>query len=110
MTDMDRAVGFYNQVFNTELKMDDTGPNPMAIFPTGDDTGVAGHLYPGTPAPTDTGPTIHMVVPDRLEDALDRLKTAGGEVLSEPIAIPPGRFAYCRDLDGNSIGLFSYNA
>ena len=108
VTDLQRAIKFYNQVFNTELKLDETGPNPMAIFPTANETGVAGHLYPGTPARDGTGSTIHMIVPDQLEAALERVTTAGGEVQADPIAIPPGRFAYCRDLDGNSIGLFSY--
>jgi predicted enzyme related to lactoylglutathione lyase len=31
---------------------------------------------------------------------------AGGKVVSDPIAIPAGRFAYCLDPDGNSFGLF----
>jgi predicted enzyme related to lactoylglutathione lyase len=30
----------------------------------------------------------------------------GGKVLSPVITIPPGRFAYATDPDGNSIGLF----
>ena len=32
---------------------------------------------------------------------------AGGTVLSEAIEIPAGRFAYCLDTEGNSIGIFS---
>ncbi len=107
VTDMDRAITFYNSVFKTEMKKDETGPNPMAMFPTAGPTGVAGHLYPGKPAPEGTGPTVHMASPDVLEDALDRVKAAGGKVISEPVAIPAGRFAYCMDLDGNSIGIFS---
>lgn len=107
VTDMDRAIAFYNQVFDTELKKDETGPNPMAMFPTANGAGAAGHLYPGKPAPEGSGPTIHLASPDTLEDALERVRQAGGRVLSEPISIPAGRFAYCLDPDGNSIGLFS---
>ena len=89
--DIDRAIAFYNEVFDIELTKDETGPNPMAMFPTSDPkSGVAGHLYPGKPAPEGAGPTIHFA-----------------QVLSEPISIPSGRFAYCLDPDGNSIGLFS---
>jgi predicted enzyme related to lactoylglutathione lyase len=107
VTDLDRAIAFYGKVFDTELKKDTTGPNPLATFPTADRQSVAGHLYPGKPAPDGTGPTIHLACPDRLEDALARVEEAGGRVLSDVITIPPGRFAYCQDPDGNSIGIFS---
>jgi len=108
VTDIDRSIAFYNTVFDTELKKDATsGPNPMAMFPTSNPAGVAGHLYPGKPSPDGAGPTIHLSCADKLEDALARVSEAGGQVLSDVIAIPAGRFAYCLDLDGNSIGLFS---
>jgi predicted enzyme related to lactoylglutathione lyase len=106
VTDMDRAKSFYNSVLQTELKQDDTGPNPMAIFPAATDQGVAGHLYPGKPSDGDSGNTVHLASPDPLEKALDRVRDNGGKVLSDIITIPAGRFAYCRDPDGNSIGLF----
>ena len=107
VTDLDRSIAFYNRVFDTELKKDESGPNPMAMFPTSNPAGVAGHLYPGKPAPEGAGLTIHLACPDRLEDALERVKEAGGQVISEPISIPVGRFAYCHDPDGNSIGVFA---
>lgn len=106
--DLDRAIKFYNQVFQLDLKKDDTGPNPMAMFPTKNNTGIAGHLYPGKPAADGAGPTIHFASPDKLEDALERVTQAGGKVLSEVITIPAGRFGYCQDTEGNSIGVFSY--
>lgn len=105
VTDMNRAKAFYGAVLETELKDDTTGPNPMAIFPAAE-KGVAGHLYPGKPAASGGGNTVHLASPDPLEDALERVKDNGGEVVGDIITIPPGRFAYCRDPDGNSIGLF----
>ena len=108
VTDMDRAMTFYSAVFNLDLKKDETGPNPMAMFPTSDMNGIGGNLYPGKPAGDGSGPTVHFVCPDKLEDALARVKGAGGEVVSDIISIPAGRFAYCKDLDGNSIGVFAY--
>ncbi len=108
VTDLDRSIAFYNKVFDTELKKDATsGPNPMAMFPTSNPAGVAGNLYPGKPSPGGTGPTIHLASPDKLEDALGRVPEAGGQVVSEVISIPAGRFAYCLDPDGNSIGIFT---
>ena len=77
----------------------------MVVFPTADASqGVSGHLYPGTPS--ENGPTIHLVVPDTLDEARARVIDAGGTALSPDIDIPFGKFFYAKDLDGNSIGLF----
>jgi len=107
VADIDRAISFYNTVLNTDLKKDESGPNPMAMFPTSTPGGVAGHLYPGQPATDGAGPTVHLACPDKLEDALKRVEVAGGKVISDIVAIPAGRFAYCLDSEGNSIGIFS---
>lgn len=106
--DMGRAVQYYEAVLQTELKLCEDGPNPTATFVTGDEAGVSGHLYPGRPAQNGEGPTIHLNCPGELEETLDRVKKAGGRVVSEIVSIPPGRFFYSVDLDGNSIGFFSY--
>jgi hypothetical protein len=108
VSDLDRAVGFYNDVFKTELRrVTDMGPNEFAIFPAKEQGGVSGHLYPGKPAQKGTGPTIHLACPDSLEETMERFANAGGEVISDPVAIPAGRFAYGLDPDGNSIGMFA---
>jgi predicted enzyme related to lactoylglutathione lyase len=104
VTDMKRAKTFYGAALAAELTDDNTGPNPMAIFPASEG-GVAGHLYPGKPAAAG-GNTVHLASPEPLEAALERVKENGGEVMGDIITIPVGRFAYCRDPDGNSSGLF----
>lgn len=103
--DLDRGIAFYGALLQSDLKRDDSGPNPMADL-ANPESGVAGHLYPGKPAAPGTGPTIHLNVPDTLEAAAERCWKAGGTVKSDPIAIPAGRFQYIEDPDGNSIGLF----
>ena len=107
VSDLDRAIAFYNKVFNTELKRDDNGPNPMAMFPTSNPDGAAGHLYPGKPATAGAGPTVHLACPDTVEETMARVTAAGGQVVSDVFTIPSGRFVYATDPDGNSIGLFS---
>ncbi len=107
VSDYDRARAFYGAVLQNELRDDNTGPNPMAVFVTREEQAVAGHLYPGKPATAGSGPTIHLSVAAPLEAALERVKENGGEVVSPIITIPAGRFAYCLDPDGNSIGLFN---
>lgn len=108
VSDLDRAKAFYAAVLQTDLKDEAMGPVPTAIFAARDDESVSGHLYAGKPAEPGTGNTVHLAIPDRLEAALARVRDNGGAVVSEIITIPPGRFAYCRDPDGNSIGLFSH--
>lgn len=106
VTDMKNAVAFYNAVFGYTLTIDESGPNPMAIYPDNSTMGVGGHLYPGKPSSDGQGPTIHLAIPDKIEAAIERVKEAGGAVRSPIVTIPPGRFAYIQDPDGNSIGLF----
>ena len=107
VSDLGKAMKFYSEVFKYDLDIDDSGPNPTSMIPTADGQGTAGHLYPGTPGSNGNGPTIHLAVPDKLEDATARFKDAGGQVLTEePVTIPVGRFTYGIDPDGNSIGLF----
>lgn len=103
VANLDRAVSFYNKVFGYEMTIDKSGPNPMAVL--GSQMEVSGgHLYPGKPS--GDGPTVHLALPDSLEDGARRCTEAGGEVLGDPIQIPSGRFVYARDTEGNSIGLF----
>lgn len=108
VTDMERAKKFYTAVLGTEFVDQDTGPNPISIFGySAEEQAVSGHLYPGQPAGSGNGPTIHLAVADPVEAAMERLERAGGTIVSPVIEIPAGRFAYCLDPDGNSIGLFS---
>ncbi len=105
VTDLDASKTFYSKVFDMELSIDTSGPNPMVMFPTTNEKGgISGHLYPGKPS--ENGPTIHLVVPDNLEAAKARVFDAGGKIVSDNIAVPAGHFCYAKDLDGNSIGLF----
>lgn len=107
VTDIKRSTAFYGAVLETQLKEDNTGPNPMAIFPAGKDSAVAGHLCPGKPSASGSGNTIHLASPTPLEDAMERVTKNGGKVVSPVVTIPAGRFAYCLDPDGNSFGLFA---
>ncbi|MEM9707316.1 MAG: VOC family protein [Pseudomonadota bacterium] len=105
--DYERAIGFCEEVLKTKLeRFTENTPNPFAMFPTADGKGVSGHIYPGKPAIGGDGPTVHLTVPDTLEATTARVKAAGGQVFPAVIEIPPGRFAYGVDTEGNSIGLF----
>lgn len=108
VTDMDRAVKYYETVLQTKLEMYEEGGTLMPTFKTEEQSGIAAHLCVGTPAQNGEGPTVYLHSPDSLDDTLERVKEAGGKVVTEIITIPPGRFFDSVDLDGNSIGFFSY--
>ncbi|MGH1413105.1 MAG: VOC family protein [Pelagimonas sp.] len=110
VTDLDRAISFYKDVTMGDITLDTSGPNPMAIFQPEDmKTGIALSMYPGKPAERGTGSTLHLSAQGTLEDTMQRVRDAGGEVVSEPIPLPSGRFFYALDLDGNSVGFFQSN-
>ncbi len=107
VTDLERSIAFYKAVTQGEVTRDDSGPNPMAVFqPKEMKTGIALSMYPGKPAARGTGTTLHLSAQGGLEDTMQRVRDAGGEVVSEPIPLPAGRFFYALDLDGNSVGFF----
>jgi len=107
VSDFDRAKAFYAAVLGNELKAEDGGPNPMAMFAAADANAVSGHIYPGKPAAAGTGITIHLAVTGPIEEAMERVGPNGGQVVSPIVTIPAGRFVYCLDPDGNSFGLFT---
>ena len=107
--DLDRAIAFYRAVTTSSIERTEDGPNPMAFFPAEKD-GVAGHIYPGTPAAEGSGPTIHLAAPGTIDEIIARIWDAGGKVVSPPIDVPDGRFAYAIDPDGNSVGFFERTA
>jgi len=109
VSDLDAAKRFYEEALSIEMTRNDEGPNPMVMFSSMADMGVSGHLYPGKPAEAGSGNTIHLAVDGSLDDAMGRVKAAGGQVLSPAIEIPAGSFFYATDPDGNSIGLFANN-
>ena len=106
VADMARAQKFYETLFEEKLNLVEDGPTPMAMLPYPGGVGAAGHLYPGSPAKRGEGITAHVAVPSGLDVAMDRVRDAGGEVVSEVITIPAGSFFYAIDTEGNSLGVF----
>ena len=66
-------------------RYEEGGPNVMVAFPGASDDSVRGHLYPGKPAASGTGITIHLAVAAPLEAAMERVTSAGGTVVSPVI-------------------------
>ena len=107
VSDMERAVDYYETVLQTKLERQNGETSSEAVFKTEDESGVSCHLSLGQPAGNGNGPTIHLSCPGTLEETLERVKTAGGKVVSDITTIDCGRFFYSHDLDGNSIGFYA---
>ena len=107
-TDLDRAKGFYEAVLETSLIENNDGPQTMQMIPSANGA-MCGHLYAGKPATAGDGITAHLSVAGELAGAMDRIRSSGGEVVSETISLPSGAFFYAKDTEGNSLGIFKYN-
>lgn len=102
--DMDKSIAFYAKVFGYQMTLDITR-KPMSVLNGYQDDG-GGLIYPVKDSQTNPGPTLHLTIPDKLEDAAARCIAEGGKVLGDPVTLPVGRFVYAEDPDGNSLGLF----
>lgn len=107
VSDLDKGIAFYTAVTGATVRKEQMGPDETAVFKPADPMkGVAGHLYVGKPAGDGTGPTVHLYAQGKAEDIVEKVTAAGGKIVSPIVQIPPGRFFYATDPDGNSIGLF----
>ncbi len=102
-------MAFYADVFGYDLTLEtEMGPNPMAIIPNKDMHGDQSATFTRANRP----PMVkgrRSTLPCRASWKMrwHAVTKAGGTVLPmPPISIPPGRFVYAQDPDGNSIGLF----
>ena len=104
VVDMPRAVAFYQQLLAVELKLAD-GPRPMAIFAY-TQPGVSGALVKDQRKPSMDGAIVYLKADGKLDACLERVGTAGGEVVVGKTDIGPnGHFALVRDTEGNLVGL-----
>ncbi|WP_171060805.1 VOC family protein [Poseidonocella sp. HB161398] len=103
--DLDAAIAFYQAATGGALAMMEMGAERVAAFVT-DGRGVSANLFVGEPGQAGSGPVIFLAAEGAIEAAAKRAEAAGGRVLGAPVAIPPGRYIYVADPDGNRIGLF----
>jgi hypothetical protein len=107
--DFERAVKFYEQVFDTSLERVNIGGD-MAMFPGHPEQALGAVLAPQPDyQPNNTGATIYLNGGDDLAPVLARAVSAGGKVLVPKTALPPGMgfFAHFQDTEGNRVGLHS---
>ncbi|MGC4175270.1 VOC family protein [Demequina sp.] len=105
VTDMDRAVAFYEAILEASLTRMTVGTE-VATLPS-DDDGVGGALSLDGRKPSQEGSLVYLSVED-ISAVLARVPGAGGEVVLERTEIGNdyGFYGYLIDSEGNKVGLF----
>lgn len=111
VSDLDRAVQFYESVFNCELEQigDPTGENQMMGFPTDMNAyGAGGALSKSEHASPGVGGTVVYFNSADCAVEESRVTEAGGQVIRPKFSI--GEFGWvslCMDTEGNIFGISS---
>ncbi|HEX4453821.1 MAG TPA: VOC family protein [Kofleriaceae bacterium] len=111
VTDMKRSAELYTRMIGRDLKLEDFGGVPHAVFTVSrTDVAVTGALVEDASRSRGAGVTIYLAVAS-VPAALDRAVAAGAKVVQPVTDIGPfGTIALLADLDGNVVGLHTEKA
>jgi predicted enzyme related to lactoylglutathione lyase len=111
VTDMERAIRFYEDVLGYELTRQEVDGYEMAFFPRADGKpGASGALAKGDVyVPSKAGAIIYFDVPD-IDPILEKAKAKGAKILYPKKSIGEAGFvAEIEDSEGNRIALNALN-
>ena len=109
VNDFDRAVGFYEKVFETKLITENMGGAQLGVFPY-EQPAMSGCVIKGEGyKPGNGGAVIYLESRGALDGPLARAVAAGGKVATPKTALPEGMgfYAHFMDSEGNRVGLHS---
>jgi predicted enzyme related to lactoylglutathione lyase len=110
VTDMDRAVRFYETVLGIKFDRQDMGDMKMAIFPYPEGgTGGALCRHPMYKPAAEGGVVVYLDGGDDLALPLGRVVAAGGQVVMPKTLITPeiGYMGFFKDCEGNVVAFHS---
>ena len=104
VTDIHRAITFYNEVFGYDLKPQQFGGTTMAWFPYDkDQSGITGSLIhqPDYYAPSDKAGVLIYFGCDNIDETIRKIAPAGGKIIKEKTMISEehGYMAVMLDID-----------
>ena len=106
-SDFKRATKFYEALFQTELRVEQTGPVKMAIFndPNGESCGCVAHAEQYQPGPN--GIVIYLDASPSIDAVIARIEPNGGKIQMPKLELPNdiGFIAHFIDPEGNRLGL-----
>lgn len=103
--DFERAVKFYETVFEIDLDVNDFGTEKMACFPNGE----GAISFAPDFKPSKNGVLISFNAGNKMETALQKIKDFGCEIIQGKTKIEAegrGFFAVFIDSEGNRVGLY----
>ena len=110
VSDMDRAITFYEKVLDIKMQQVDFGGIKMGWFPpAGDGMGATGSLVEQESyIPSQEGTLVYIGCED-VENELGRVEAAGGKIYQEKTQISEehGYMAVFIDSEGNRVALHS---
>jgi len=106
-TDRDRASKFYSQAFGWQMQQMGEDMGGYVVVTTGDPKepgGINGGIYVNPAGGKKELNAFSCVVGvDNIDQAIEKVKAAGGQVEGEKMDIPGiGTFARCKDTEGNT--------
>ncbi len=105
---LEQSQAFYETILQRRLRREVMGPNTIAVFPY-TEGGSSGCLHSGGSMlqPGQSGTLVYLDCNPSIDDALGRVVAAGGDIVSEKRALPPGMgfIAHIVDVAGNRVGL-----
>lgn len=111
VSDFDRAKAFYSALYDYDMPVQAMGSVRMGILlHDRDKGGIGGAIVEAAGnAPSAAGTRVYLNGGRDLKVVLDRVETAGGQVLMPKTPLGPGLgyFAMLRDTEGNVVGLHS---
>ena len=106
--DFDRAVKFYENLFEIKLNRMEDENEQMAFFPA--KANVSGAVSKAQNfEPSADGPVIYFNSKGKLDEYIDSCSKSGGKVIQSKTEIEGGHgfFAMALDSEGNRIGFYS---
>jgi len=104
----ERAVNFYNNIYQIIMETNAMNGYTMAFFPTV--AGVGGAIICGEGSePSDKGALLYLNGGEDLDNVLNRVESSGGRILlsKQQINEDAGYFALFIDTEGNKLALHS---
>ena len=107
MTDINRAIKFYNTVFHFDFDKENIDNNEMALFPFSDEnSGISGALAKGEIyKPTKDGVVIYFKT-ENIDETIEMAISNGGQILYPKTDNGIGLVAEFEDTEGNRIALY----
>jgi predicted enzyme related to lactoylglutathione lyase len=104
--DRERAKNFYSQAFGWQMQQMGEDMGNYVVVITGDPKepgGINGGIFPTPPnASKELNAYSCVVGVDDIDQAIQKVKSAGGELLGDKMPIPTiGTFIRCKDTEGN---------